>query len=94
MFTKQHVVFVGAGAIGTSMGNILASKENLHVTLLSIEADVVEDINKNHLNQKYFPGVPLQKALKATTDNTVLSKAEVVVFWQSLLLLPSVLYLR
>ena len=78
MFNKQHVVFVGAGAIGTSMGNILAAKENLHVTLLSIESDVVASINNQHLNQKYFPGVPLQKALKATTDNNILSKADVV----------------
>jgi glycerol-3-phosphate dehydrogenase (NAD(P)+) len=78
MFNKQHVVFVGAGAIGTSMGNILAAKENLHVTLLSIESDVVEGINIQHLNQKYFPGVPLQKSLKATTDNSVLGKADVV----------------
>ena len=78
MANKQHVVFVGAGAIGTSMGNILAAKENLKVTLLSIESDVVDGINNLHLNQKYFPGVPLQKALKATTDNNILNSAEVV----------------
>jgi len=78
MSDNKHIVFVGAGAIGTSMGNILAAKENLSITLLSIESDVVECINDHHLNQKYFPGVPLQKALKATSDNTILRTADVV----------------
>jgi glycerol-3-phosphate dehydrogenase (NAD(P)+) len=78
MSDKQHIVFVGAGAIGTSMGNILAAKESLTITLLSIESDVVESINKHNLNQKYFPGVPLQKAMKATTDNNILRTADVV----------------
>ena len=78
MSDKQHIVFVGAGAIGTSMGNILAAKESLNIILLSIESEVVESINNHNINQKYFPGVPLQKALKATTDNNILRTADVV----------------
>ncbi|MDP4289990.1 MAG: 2-dehydropantoate 2-reductase N-terminal domain-containing protein [Bacteroidota bacterium] len=78
MTDNLHIVFVGAGAIGTSMGNILAGKESLDVTLLSIESDVVESINSAHFNHKYFPGVPLYKALKATTDNNILRTADIV----------------
>ncbi|NWJ51528.1 MAG: glycerol-3-phosphate dehydrogenase [Bacteroidetes bacterium] len=85
MFEKQNIVFVGAGAIGTSMGNLLAAKDSLDIILLSIEADVVETINSCNVNQKYFPNIPLNKRLKATTDTRILKTADVV-----FLALPSV----
>ena len=39
---KQKVLFIGAGAIATAMGNVLAKKRDLEVTLLTIEEDVAE----------------------------------------------------
>jgi len=74
MENRTKVCIVGAGAMGTSLGNALAMKPELEVTLLSIEDDVVDSINKNHINEKYFPSTLLTWRLKATTDVKVLSQ--------------------
>jgi glycerol-3-phosphate dehydrogenase (NAD(P)+) len=62
----QKIVFIGAGAIGTALGNSLSKNHDNDVTLVSIEAEVVDSINKVHINQKYFPGILLNPRLKAT----------------------------
>jgi len=74
MENRTRICIVGAGAMGTSLGNALAMKPELEVTLLSIEEDVVDSINKNHINEKYFPSTLLTWRLKATTDVKVLSQ--------------------
>jgi glycerol-3-phosphate dehydrogenase (NAD(P)+) len=74
----QNIVFLGAGAIGTALGNSLAVRQNLNVSLLSIETDVVETITTSHINQKYFPNIRLTHELKATTDQNILKDADVV----------------
>jgi len=62
------IVFIGAGAIGTSLGNAMAKNAETDVTLISIEEEVIQSINEYHINKKYFPGVTLNPRLKATTD--------------------------
>jgi len=74
----QNIVFMGAGSIGTALGNSLAVRPDLQVSLLSVEHDVVETITASHINQKYFPNIRLAKELHATTDENVLSDAGVV----------------
>jgi glycerol-3-phosphate dehydrogenase (NAD(P)+) len=66
--SKQKIVFIGAGAIGTSLGNSLVKNPDLDVTLVTIEEDVARTINDQHINQKYFPGVSLHHRLMATLD--------------------------
>ena len=78
MRKMQNIVFLGAGAIGTALGNSLAVRSDLNVSLLSIENDVVETITKSHINQKYFPNIRLTQALIATTDKNILKDADVV----------------
>lgn len=73
MENRTKVCIIGAGAMGTSLGNALAMKQELEVTLLSNEEDVVESINKLQLNEKYFPSTPLTWRLRATLDVKVLS---------------------
>jgi glycerol-3-phosphate dehydrogenase (NAD(P)+) len=82
---KTSIVFIGSGAIATSLGNILAADDDNAVTLLSIEQDVIESINQHHTNSNYFPGFLLHPHLKATSETEVLSHADVV-----FLALPSV----
>jgi glycerol-3-phosphate dehydrogenase (NAD(P)+) len=77
---KNTIVIAGAGAIGTALGNVLAEKEALEVTLLSIEPDVVESINSLQVNSKYFPGIRLHSRLHASTDKMVAKNAEIVFF--------------
>jgi glycerol-3-phosphate dehydrogenase (NAD(P)+) len=76
--TTQNIVIIGAGAIGTAVGNILARKHEYNVQLLSIEEDVVESINNTRYNKKYFPNIKLSKVLKATTDTTILNDVDIV----------------
>lgn len=80
MINNQHynICIIGAGSIGTALGNILAAKDCLSVHLLSIEKDVVESINNQHINFKYFPNYKLHKQLQATSDNQILTNAEIV----------------
>jgi len=78
MRKMQNIVFLGAGAIGTALGNSLAVRTDLNVSLLSIESDVVETIIASHINQKYFPNIRLSQALKATTDTNILRDADVI----------------
>jgi glycerol-3-phosphate dehydrogenase (NAD(P)+) len=73
---KKKIVILGAGTIGTAMGNSFSAREDLDVRLLSIEKDVVETITREHVNQKYFPNIRLHHGLQATTDERVLSGAE------------------
>ncbi len=75
---KMKVIFVGSGAIATSLGNVLASNPSLCVTMLSIELDVVEAVNSRHINPKYFPNVPLHASLRATDELGILTTADLI----------------
>lgn len=74
MFNSK-IVIAGAGSIGTALGNVLAGRTNPEVILLSVEPEVVESINEQHVNSKYFPGIKLHTNLKATTQNDVVKNA-------------------
>jgi len=75
---SQNIIIIGAGAIGTAVGNILARKHQYNVKLLTIEEDVVESINNTRYNKKYFPNIKLSKFLKASADPTILNDANIV----------------
>jgi len=83
---KQKVVLIGAGSIGTALGNIIAEKGSADVLLHSIESNVVSAINSSGVNTKYFPTIRLDHRLKATSDNRVLSSADII-----FLAIPSVI---
>jgi glycerol-3-phosphate dehydrogenase (NAD(P)+) len=72
---SQKIVFIGAGAIGTALGNSLARNNENDVTLVSIEEDVVNSINRLHINQKYFPGISLNPRLKASLSTDPIKSA-------------------
>jgi glycerol-3-phosphate dehydrogenase (NAD(P)+) len=74
----KQITFVGAGAIGTSLGNILAEKGTYDVALHSIESDIVADISANHFNSRYFPNIRLNRSLRATGDDQELGNADVI----------------
>ncbi len=75
---KYTICIAGAGAIGTAMGQVMSHCKTLDVTLLSVEPEVVSDINTLHINRAYFPQIRLNPLLKATMDETVLEKADIV----------------
>lgn len=61
------VAVMGAGSWGTTFAKILADAGN-HVVIWARREDVVEEINTQHRNGDYLPGIRLPKDLVAT-DN-------------------------
>ena len=58
---------IGAGAWGTALAQAVASKR--HNTILwAHEEEVANNINLQHSNSDYLPGVELNPEIKATTD--------------------------
>jgi glycerol-3-phosphate dehydrogenase (NAD(P)+) len=74
--SSNKVVIIGAGAIGTALGNSLVKNPDLDVTLVSIEEEVVRSVNEHHINRKYFPGIILNPRLKITMSTGPVTEAE------------------
>ncbi|MCS6900013.1 MAG: NAD(P)H-dependent glycerol-3-phosphate dehydrogenase [Myxococcales bacterium] len=62
-----HVAVLGAGAWGTALAKLLAEKSN-EVWIWGRPPEVIEDIEKNHRNNRYLPGFDLPRNLHATED--------------------------
>lgn len=62
----MRISVIGGGAWGTTMASMSASKGP--VTLWAREPEVVEDINSNHRNELFLPGIDLPPELVATCD--------------------------
>ncbi|MBN2173368.1 MAG: NAD(P)-binding domain-containing protein [Bacteroidales bacterium] len=75
---QNNITIIGAGSIGTALGNIIARKRDKEIYLYSIEKDVVDSINNKRLNFKYFPNIKLAKFLKASSDPEILKDADIV----------------
>lgn len=75
---NKKIYFIGGGAIATALGNVLAAKTGLDITMLTIEKQVADSVNNNHFNQKYFPNIPLHADLKASTDFGLLENEAIV----------------
>ena len=61
------VTVLGAGSWGTTMAQVLADAGN-DVLVWGRDADVVNEINFSHSNQKYLPGVLLPSQMRATNS--------------------------
>jgi glycerol-3-phosphate dehydrogenase (NAD(P)+) len=75
---QYKIAIIGAGTIGTALGNILAEAGREKILLHSIEHQIVEDINRTHINSKYFPTLHLSPGLNATTDDRMLEHAGII----------------
>ena len=60
------VTVLGAGSWGTTVAHLAAS--NVPTTLWARDPQVVEDINRDHVNRRYLDGYDLHPELSATTD--------------------------
>ncbi|RMG41293.1 MAG: NAD(P)-dependent glycerol-3-phosphate dehydrogenase, partial [Candidatus Dadabacteria bacterium] len=67
MSKYQKISVLGLGNWGTALANHLAQAGYL-VTGWSIESDIVESINKNHINCRYQSGTTLSSNLRATSE--------------------------
>jgi glycerol-3-phosphate dehydrogenase (NAD(P)+) len=63
---RLKVGLLGGGSWGTTVASLLA--RNTHVCLWARDGDTVDQINREHRNEKYLPGARLSDNLRATTD--------------------------
>lgn len=74
----MKAVVVGTGSWGTALAQTL--KDNGHdVTLYGRSMSEVDDINNNHMNSKFFPGVTLREDLVATSDISIAKGSDIVI---------------
>ena len=74
-----RIAVMGAGSWGTAVGKVLADAGS-EVVMWARREEAADDINGNHCNGKYLPGVVLPSAVSASTDPAeVLDGAEEVV---------------
>jgi glycerol-3-phosphate dehydrogenase (NAD(P)+) len=74
-----RIAVIGGGAWGTALADLLARKGD-DVMLWAREPEVVESINRDHVNDLFLPGAELAPKLRATGELAdSLHKAEVVV---------------
>ncbi len=64
---SEKIAILGAGNMGTALAFVLSSKHK-NIRLFTIEPDVVDDINTDHENKKYLPGVILPEDITAYGD--------------------------
>ena len=76
---SPHAALLGSGSWGTALASLLATNAS-QVTLVGRDPAVCEDINSNHRNERYLPGVPLADSLRATGDLDAATTADVVLF--------------
>ena len=63
----DQVAVLGAGSWGTALGNVLADR-GLDVLLYAKNPALAEEINSEHTNSKYLPGIDVPDSIKATSD--------------------------
>ena len=73
---KKHVSVLGSGAWGTALAQLMSKKNN--VLMWVKEKSVKVDINQNHLNKKYLPGLKLNKNILSTNNLEDLKNSEII----------------
>jgi glycerol-3-phosphate dehydrogenase (NAD(P)+) len=64
----KKIGILGAGAWGTAVATLLAHN-GYDVVVWSYEADVVDQINHRHVNERFLPGIVLHDRIRATNDS-------------------------
>lgn len=67
MIKIKKIGIIKAGAWGTAIGKTLAEKGH-RVEMHSSRIDVIDDINNNHKNSRYLPGVVLPDTVTASVN--------------------------
>ena len=62
------IAVMGAGSWGTTFAKVLADDSHNEVVLWARREEVVEEINEEHRNGDYLPGIKLPLNLRASTD--------------------------
>ncbi len=63
----MRIGVIGGGAWGTALAQV-AARDDAPVTLWAREGEVVDGVNRDHVNPLFLPGVPLSRSIVATRD--------------------------
>ncbi|MFC4617820.1 NAD(P)H-dependent glycerol-3-phosphate dehydrogenase [Camelliibacillus cellulosilyticus] len=63
----KEIAVLGAGSWGTALSMVLADN-GCHVRLWGRRQEQVDEINRDHRNEKYLPGIDLPDTITGTTD--------------------------
>jgi len=77
MTDYQSVGIIGAGAWGTALA-VAAHRAGRDVTLWAYERETVDEINQQHTNHIYLPGVTLDRKIRATAKVAEVGGADLV----------------
>jgi glycerol-3-phosphate dehydrogenase (NAD(P)+) len=77
MTTYQSVGIIGAGAWGTALA-VAARNAGRDVTIWGYERETVEEINHQHANHIYLPGVTLDRKIEATAKIEDVAAADLI----------------
>lgn len=83
----ERIGVVGGGAWGTALAQTMALSGR-EVSLWAYEPDTIREINENHINRTYLPGVDIDKKVQATARLSDIASTDVV------LLVPPAQHLR
>ena len=73
---KNHISVLGSGAWGTALAQLIS--KNNSVLMWVKEKSVRDDINQNHQNKKYLPGIKLNKKIIGTNNLEDLKYSEII----------------
>lgn len=81
--TTDKVAILGSGSWGTALGTLLAHPFR-EVIMIGREAHVAEEINQEHKNTPFLPGIQLPSNMRATTELAAAKEASLI-----LMVIPS-----
>ncbi len=86
---RTRVCVVSGGAWGTAIAKVIAEKK-INVDIWEPLADVVDDINKNHKNERFLPGFTLPRNIHATVSihEAAYDKDFIIISTPSLYMMP------
>ncbi len=75
----QHPVVIGSGSWGSGLASIIA-RQGQRTALIGRCPEVIAEINQEHRNSKYLPGVDLPEEIIASDDFSICQSADLILF--------------
>ncbi len=76
---NKRMCMLGDGAWGTAVAQLLATNGH-SVVIWSRDQEVADSINHRQMNDRYLPGIQLDKRITATTDSAQAIKGSPIIF--------------
>jgi glycerol-3-phosphate dehydrogenase (NAD(P)+) len=74
----HNICVAGSGSWGTTLASVLA-ENGYNVFLWSNEKNVADEINSNHTNSNFLPGVELSDKIIASNSPEILNSSELII---------------